>query len=227
MTHSHSRRSRCAPKVDAWTEIRAKWRNVNFAVNLFPAFRDICYRGPCSSTRLLGEGLSSSTRLLGEGLSSSPQAMEVIKQEYGEEWPFSVSSDNLYCDAASSAVVMGVATTNCRMHTLVLVFAAALSWLIGINQVDAANSLDMMAAVFVGGHSRTAIERQISTAMRHHAIPTTDGGYNKAGSVLVVLRKETGVAEMDILRCINSAEIGAYAEFGEAAAICATLLSSQ
>lgn len=62
--------------------------------------------------------------------------------------------------------------------------------------------------------------------MNLYDMPISDGNYERAGSVLVSLRKSNDVSEMAILQCMIELSSGAAgSSFPNAAALCATTLS--
>ena len=89
----------------------------------------------------------------------------------------------------------------------------------------ASTALDQMELVFVGEYSKAAIKRHLDRIMRIYNVPITEENYSRVGSVLVVMRKDTGVPEMRILRCMEGANVGAQVELPQVAALCATALS--
>ena len=86
----------------------------------------------------------------------------------------------------------------------------------------AADELTKMEAVFKGSYSRYEIKTAMDKAVLLRRLPITEENYRKTGSALVALRKETGVHEMDILKCMG--EVTHSGSFSALAALCATLL---
>ena len=87
------------------------------------------------------------------------------------------------------------------------------------------DALGMMEVVFKGNYSRLQIKTSLDTAMRLYTMPITEENYNKAGSVLVVLRKDTGIYEMKILNhMIRSYVADVNVTFAEVAALSVTFL---
>ncbi len=83
-----------------------------------------------------------------------------------------------------------------------------------------------MTIAFVGQPSRSEIRKYLDLALDMNGDPLGEASYRRAGSVLVVMRRETGVPEMAILRCMVNADVGTYGNFAEMAALCATLLEN-
>lgn len=102
------------------------------------------------------------------------------------------------------------------------------------NSVSDMNAIEMMEVAFIGGHSEAEIKTLIDQTMKLYSLPINEENYQRLGSVLVSLRKETGVSEMDILKCMKAADykntigedITAEKAVTDSAAICATTLSS-
>ncbi len=88
------------------------------------------------------------------------------------------------------------------------------------------DALGMMEVAFVGNHSRSEIKRTLDEAMNLFGLPVTEINYRRAGSVLVVLRKEAGPSEMHILsHMIRSHVPGVNLNFSDAAALSATFIT--
>jgi hypothetical protein len=62
--------------------------------------------------------------------------------------------------------------------------------------------LEKMAAVFVGSPSRALIKAQMDRALDLYGLPIDEENYNRYGSVLVRMRQESGVPEMEMLRFV-------------------------
>jgi len=100
--------------------------------------------------------------------------------------------------------------------------------------VEKMTTLEQMEIAFVGGYSYDEIKGHIDQVMQQSGLSMTNENYSRFGSVLVTLRKETGVSEMDILTCMKAADyrnsvggnITPEKAVTDSAAICATLLSS-
>jgi len=85
--------------------------------------------------------------------------------------------------------------------------------------------LDQMVIAFDGNHSRAQIKLRMDRAMTRYGLSLTEDHYSRAGSVLVALRKENGVSEMDILsHMIRSYVPGVNINFVEMAALSAVFL---
>ncbi len=89
---------------------------------------------------------------------------------------------------------------------------------------ERATALEQMSQVFVGNPSQDDIAFYLSRALVPFGEPVNEDAYRRAGSALVVMRKDTGVAEMDILRCIAASNAGEYGTFADMAAVCAMIL---
>lgn len=90
-------------------------------------------------------------------------------------------------------------------------------------------ALEMMHVAFVGRHSASEIEAQIRRAAAAFNLPATDQNFSRMGSALVVLRKESRVPEMELLRCARAmgeevAGTNAGLDFPSAASLCAATL---
>ena len=64
------------------------------------------------------------------------------------------------------------------------------------------NYYQMMENVFVGHPRRSAIEPKINLVLRNFSRPVTNETAGHVGSVLVAVRKSTGVPEMNLLDCV-------------------------
>ena len=96
------------------------------------------------------------------------------------------------------------------------------------------SALAMLELAFEGDYSRQEIKLRIDRVMQLYGLPITEENYSRFGSVLVALRKETGVPEMEILTCMSAADyrntlnqnILPQEAVIEAAAICSATLAS-
>tara|TARA_R110000868_G_scaffold73791_2_gene213642 strand:+ start:17325 stop:17888 length:564 start_codon:yes stop_codon:yes gene_type:complete len=88
----------------------------------------------------------------------------------------------------------------------------------------ATTALGQMEQAFEGRLSQRDIKYRLDKALIAFGEPINDDTYRRAGSALVVMRKDTGVPEMDILRCIVASNAGQYGSFADMAAVCATIL---
>lgn len=59
--------------------------------------------------------------------------------------------------------------------------------------------LEQMVIAFEGNYTRAQIRRRVDEALRLYGENVTDENRSRAGSALVALRRQVGVAEMDIL----------------------------
>lgn len=84
--------------------------------------------------------------------------------------------------------------------------------------------LDQMSQVFMGNPAKNEIAYYLDKALVAFGERIDEDTYRRAGSSLVVMRKDTGVPEMDILRCIAASNAGDYGSFADLAAVCATIL---
>lgn len=85
-------------------------------------------------------------------------------------------------------------------------------------------ALDKMNRVFVGNPSVSVIKSAIAPVMKMYGTPVSEDGYSRAGSALVTMRKESGVTELELLRCMKSAAQGHTTTFAEMAALCSLML---
>lgn len=87
--------------------------------------------------------------------------------------------------------------------------------------------LEQSEVVFEGGYSEAEIKRVLDRAMNLHGLPITESNYDRTTNVLVALRREFGVREMDILDyMIRSHVPGIDMPFHEAASIATAFLAS-
>lgn len=87
-----------------------------------------------------------------------------------------------------------------------------------------ATALVQMTQAFEGSYSQSDIKYYLDKALVTFGEPINEDTYRRAGSALVVMRKDTGVPEMDILRCIAASNAWQYGSFADMAAVCATIL---
>lgn len=88
--------------------------------------------------------------------------------------------------------------------------------------------LNRMEIAFEGDYSRSQIQQRVDEAMTLYKVPKTDDYYSRVGSVLIVLRKETGQQEMVILDyMISSFTSGVEISFPEAAGLAAAFLQTE
>lgn len=97
------------------------------------------------------------------------------------------------------------------------------------SQVKNPTAIDMMHVAFVGRHSASEIEAQLRRAAASFDLPASDQNFSRMGSALVVLRKESRVPEMELLRCARAmgeevAGTNAGLDFPSAASLCAATL---
>jgi predicted O-methyltransferase YrrM len=84
-----------------------------------------------------------------------------------------------------------------------------------------------MEIAFKGNYSKAQIKERLDKAMKLYNVPLTNEYYSRAGSVLVVLRKEIGPSEMAILSyMIRSHVPGVAIEFPGAAGLSASFLAA-
>ena len=79
--------------------------------------------------------------------------------------------------------------------------------------------------VFAGNPYHLDIQRKLDEVLRLYGRPVNESERNKVASVCVDLRKEHGVAEMDLLECARSADVGEFASLEETLALCVALLA--
>lgn len=84
-------------------------------------------------------------------------------------------------------------------------------------------ALDKMEAVFQGGYSKEQIEPVLRRALKMFGSPINDTEMMRFGSVLVTMRKENNVEEMEILRCVLAMAPQGM-DFPSAAALCVVTL---
>ena len=89
------------------------------------------------------------------------------------------------------------------------------------------DALGLMEVAFEGNYTREQIKPVIDQAMTLYGVLITEENYSRAASVLVVMRQENGVNEMDILSyMIRSHVPGVNLTFPESAAISAVFLAA-
>ena len=92
-------------------------------------------------------------------------------------------------------------------------------------RVASLTALEKMEIAFQGGYSRDQIAPILHATMRQFGSVPTEAKRTHWSDVLVVLRKDSGVPEMEILRCMRA--MGPQQiKFDAAAAICATTLDA-
>ncbi len=101
------------------------------------------------------------------------------------------------------------------------------------SSVSESSAIELMEIAFIGGYSQGEIKTLIDATMRLYSLPITEENYQRLGSVLVTLRKETGVSEMNILTCMKAmdykntigGDITPEKAVTDSAAICAATLA--
>lgn len=89
------------------------------------------------------------------------------------------------------------------------------------------DALGKMEVAFEGNYTRGQIKPVLDQAMTLYSLPITEENYLRAANVLVVMRQENGVNEMDILSyMIRSHVPGVNLAFSEIAAISAVFLAA-
>jgi hypothetical protein len=89
------------------------------------------------------------------------------------------------------------------------------------------NALDQAVLAFVGHPTRTEIKSRLDVALRLYGLQSIEENYSRAGSALVVLRKQNGTPEMAILDyMIRSHVEGVNLSFPDAAAIASVMLAT-
>lgn len=90
------------------------------------------------------------------------------------------------------------------------------------NPVSLLSALDKMELAFEGRYTKEQIKARMDRAMKLYKLPINEENYERAGSTLVALRKNTGVKEMAILdHMIRSYVPGVKMSFPDAAAFSA------
>ena len=93
--------------------------------------------------------------------------------------------------------------------------------------VNEMTALQQMEIAFEGGYTVQQIKPVMDKALELYGVPTNEENYSRAASTLIVLRKENGTREMDILDyMIRSYVPGVKVQFPEAAAISSVFLVS-
>ncbi len=89
------------------------------------------------------------------------------------------------------------------------------------------SALEIMEVVFNGNYSLPKIKEQVDKAMQLYGLELTEDNYNRVASVLVKLRQEYSVDEMDILNYMICSHInGVSMTFPDMAAISVVALTS-
>ncbi len=89
------------------------------------------------------------------------------------------------------------------------------------------DALIMMESVFVGEHSKEAIKGRLGKLLRTYKMEVSEDNYNKVGSVLITLSKESksNISEMELADCmIHAYTDQAPIKLTEAAGLCAVLM---
>lgn len=63
--------------------------------------------------------------------------------------------------------------------------------------------LEQMSITFDGTPSRQTIQAALDPVMQAYGTPTTEDNYSRAGSVLVKLKQDVGIPEMEVLDCMS------------------------
>lgn len=89
-----------------------------------------------------------------------------------------------------------------------------------------ADALGQMEVAFEGNYTREQIKPVLDHALKLYGLPITEENYSRSASVLIVMRREHGVNEMDILSYMIQSHVpGVNITFPEAAAISVVFLS--
>jgi hypothetical protein len=68
---------------------------------------------------------------------------------------------------------------------------------------DDLHPLDQMSITFDGSPSRADIQSVLDPVMQAYSTPVTEDNYSRAGSVLVKLKQDVGIPEMEVLDCMS------------------------
>lgn len=88
------------------------------------------------------------------------------------------------------------------------------------------SALEKMEAIFQGGYSRDEIGALVDATLRNLGSLPTENTRERLGDMLVALRKDGNVQEMEILRCMHATG-PIEMELAYAAAACATMLEAK
>ena len=95
------------------------------------------------------------------------------------------------------------------------------------HQTSSKDALGMMETIFKGNYTRQEIKSTLDQAMTLYGVFINEENYNRCGSVLVALRKDTNIKEMTILDyMIRSYVPNVKITFPEAAALAVTFLEA-
>ena len=84
-----------------------------------------------------------------------------------------------------------------------------------------------MEMAFEGNYTREQIKPVLDHAMRFYGLSITEENYSRAASALIVMRREHGVNEMDILSYVIRSHVpGVNLTFPNAVAISAVFLAA-
>lgn len=108
-------------------------------------------------------------------------------QAVGCDTPDGQRTDDLEARQATEAARPRTATTTTLPQTEAGAAVAALP------------ALEKMEIAFSGNPPVSSIQPTLDVAMRLYGLPITETNYERAGSVLVVMRRESGFPEMEIL----------------------------
>lgn len=96
-----------------------------------------------------------------------------------------------------------------------------------LNSVSEMTALQQMEIAFEGGYTVDQIKPVMNQALQTYGLPITEENYGRAASTLIVLRKQYGTKEMDILDyMIRSYVPGVAIQFPGAAAVSAGFLAA-
>ena len=87
-------------------------------------------------------------------------------------------------------------------------------------------AIGLMEIAFLGGYDQDQIKTLLDQTMVLYDLEITEDNYMRVGNVLVALRKQTDVPEMDILICAKEAHTpGVNLQIPDAMGICAATLN--
>lgn len=91
-------------------------------------------------------------------------------------------------------------------------------------QNNTPDALDMMTSTFTGDYNRDQIKIKVDEVLNLYKLPINDENYSRTGSMLISLKKENNVKEMDMLNCmINGYKSESNITLQQMAALCATI----
>lgn len=152
------------------------------------------------------------------------------KEIEGDEKDFRKMKNCPHCGADLRSFVKKHPIATALIFTFFIIFIVSNLEKSGKQSEQAVKQLDsitQMQLAFNGDYSREQIQERVVKAMSLYGLPITEENLGRAGSVLVSLRQNNGVDEMDILEyMIESYVPNVKLSFGEEAAMAAVFIQT-